>query len=60
MKNQLKLRKVHWLVVAYFPFVSVEDVDDIIKSLAENKDVKVDEWSSAELASFVKDILGDL
>jgi hypothetical protein len=60
MKNQLKLKKVHWLVSIKYPFVNVEDIDDIIKSLAENPEVKIDEWTTDDLVSFVMNVLGDL
>jgi hypothetical protein len=60
MKNQLKLKKVHWLVSVKYPFVSVEDVDDIIKSLAENTEVKIDKWTTEDLVSFVLDVVEDL
>lgn len=60
IKNQLKLKKVHHIVYVNFPFVTIEDVSEIINSLAENPDVKIDEWQAADIASFVMDILGDL
>jgi len=60
IRVNLKLKKAHWLVGAKYPFVSVEDVDDIIKSLAENPEVKIDEWTTEDLVSFVMDVLGEL
>jgi hypothetical protein len=35
MKNQLKLKKVHWLVSLKYPFVNVVDVDDDLSGWAD-------------------------
>lgn len=56
----LKLKKATWLVNRIFPFISLEDTKEFVESLAENPEIKVDEWTAKEIAEMFMEVLEDM